>query len=95
MYVSGEFPKGMKWKGNIGDAYIRKIKTAGGKVVIVPHDYSSVDLEHAKTECADTPTTSLSKTRFSSRSASSAALRSVMSTFTPTMRKGSVERLQH
>jgi hypothetical protein len=52
-YVAGEFPKGMKWKSNVTDRYIRKIKEVGGKVVIVPQDYSATDLAQAKTECAD------------------------------------------
>jgi hypothetical protein len=53
-YVDGEFPTGMKWKSNITDRNIRKIKELGGKVVVVNQNYSSVDLEAAKKQCADT-----------------------------------------
>ena len=52
-YVAGKFPKSMKGKSNITDGYIRKIKAAGGKVVIVPQEYSVADLKHAKTECEE------------------------------------------
>ena len=50
-YVEGDFPKGMKWKSNITDRNIRKIKEQGGRVVIVPQDYKTVDLEDARKQC--------------------------------------------
>ena len=50
-YVAGDFPKGMKWKSNITDRNIRKIKEDGGQVVIVPEKYSASDLEEAKKSC--------------------------------------------
>ena len=50
-YVAGEFPQGMKWKSNITDGLIRKVKEKGGRVVIVPTNYSATDLDHAKAEC--------------------------------------------
>lgn len=53
-YVDGEFPHGMKWKSNITDRNIRKIKELGGKVVIVNQNYSQADLDLAKKECGDT-----------------------------------------
>jgi hypothetical protein len=52
-YVAGKFQKSMKGKSNITDDYIRKIKAAGGKVVIIPQSYSAPDLEHARTECEE------------------------------------------
>jgi hypothetical protein len=52
-YVAGEFPKGMKWKSNITDRSIRKIKELGGRVVIVPQNYSQADLEQARKECTE------------------------------------------
>jgi hypothetical protein len=50
-YVAGEFPKGMKFKADIKDKDVRKIKDSGGKVVVVPQDYGTADLEAAKREC--------------------------------------------
>ena len=52
-YVAGDFPKGMKWKSNITDRNVRKIKELGGKVVIVPEKYNSADLEEAKKTCSE------------------------------------------
>lgn len=52
-YVDGDFPQGMKWKSNITDRNIRKIKELGGKVVIVNQNYSAADLEAAKKQCAE------------------------------------------
>jgi len=51
-YVEGDFPKGEKWKSNITDRGIRKIKEKGGKVVVVPAKYSTSDLEDARKQCA-------------------------------------------
>jgi predicted NUDIX family NTP pyrophosphohydrolase len=50
-YVEGDFPEGMKWKSNLTDRNIRQIKQKGGKVVIVPEKYSSIDLEDARKQC--------------------------------------------
>ncbi len=50
-YVAGEFPKGMKWKSNITDRYIRKVKEKGGIVATVPEKYSASDIEEAKKSC--------------------------------------------
>jgi hypothetical protein len=50
-YVEGDFPKGMKWKSNITDRNVRKVKELGGKVVIVPNTYSPTDLEDARHQC--------------------------------------------
>lgn len=52
-YVAGDFPKGMKWKSNITDRNIRKIKELGGRVVIVPQNYTAADLEQAQKSCTD------------------------------------------
>lgn len=54
-YVSGEFPKGMKWKSNITDRYVRKIKDAGWRVVTVPTNYTASDLEFAQKQCSTEP----------------------------------------
>jgi hypothetical protein len=51
-YVAGEFPPGMKWKSNVRDRDVRKIKELGGKVVVVGQDYSIDELESAKKECS-------------------------------------------
>ncbi len=51
-YVAGDFPKGMKWKSNIGDRYVRKIKKMGGRVVVIRRDYSADDLAQAQKACA-------------------------------------------
>ena len=50
-YVSGDFPDEMKWKSNITDRNVRKIKELGGKVVIVNHDYTTDELKHAEENC--------------------------------------------
>jgi hypothetical protein len=50
-YVAGDFPKEMKWKSNIADRNIRKIKELGGRVVVVPTDYHETDLEDARKQC--------------------------------------------
>lgn len=54
-YVAGDFPKEMKWKSNITDRNIRKIKELGGRVVIVPTDYHAADLEDARKQCGNAP----------------------------------------
>jgi hypothetical protein len=41
----------MKWKSNLTDRNIRQLKQKGGKVVIVPEKYSSIDLEDARKQC--------------------------------------------
>jgi hypothetical protein len=45
----------MKWKSNITDRNIRKVKELGGKVVVVNQNYSSADLEDARKQCATPP----------------------------------------
>lgn len=50
-YVAGDFPSGMKWKSNIWDRDIRKVKKLGGKVVILKPDYTAADLDEAKKSC--------------------------------------------
>ena len=50
-YVEGDFPKSMKWKSNVTDRTVRKVKELGGRVVIVPNEYSTVDLEDARKQC--------------------------------------------
>jgi len=42
----------MKWKSNITDRGVRQIKEKGGKIVIVPEKYSTIDLEDARKQCA-------------------------------------------
>ena len=51
-YVAGDFPAPMKFKSNVTDRNVRKIKELNGKVVIVPQDYSQADLEDARKQCA-------------------------------------------
>jgi hypothetical protein len=51
-YVEGDFPKGMKWKSNITDRTVRKVKEMGGRVVTVPTNYTTADLEDARKQCA-------------------------------------------
>ncbi len=50
-YVAGEFPPGMKWKSNVTDRYVRKMKESGWKVLTVPEKYSAADLEFAQKQC--------------------------------------------
>lgn len=50
--MEGDFPKGQKWKSNITDRSIRKIKELGGKVVVVPDKASVEQLEDARKQCA-------------------------------------------
>jgi len=55
-YVDGDFPKGMKWKSNVTDRTVRKIKEMDGKVVIVPNVYTPGELADARKECKAEPT---------------------------------------
>jgi hypothetical protein len=50
-YVAGDFPRGMKWKSNIRDRDVRKIKKLGGRVVIVNQNYNGEDLKQAQESC--------------------------------------------
>lgn len=50
-YVAGDFPEGMKWKSNITDGTIRKVKKMGGKVAIIRSDYTSDDLAQTLKGC--------------------------------------------
>ncbi len=52
-YVAGDFPTGLKFKSNIGDGYVRKIKEKGGKIIVLPAKYSIADLEQAKASCKE------------------------------------------
>jgi hypothetical protein len=54
-YIEGDFPAPMKWKSNVRDRDIRKIKELGGKVVIVPDKASLEQLEDARKQCAAKP----------------------------------------
>lgn len=56
-YVAGDFPPDMKWKSNITDRNIRKIREKGGKVIVIQPNYSMADLEQAKTACSATEKT--------------------------------------
>jgi len=60
-YVAGDFPKNMKWKSNVTDRDIRKIKAEGGRVIVVKQDYGVADLEAAKRECAAPPESAVGK----------------------------------
>jgi len=50
-YVAGDFPPKMKWKSNISDGDIRKVKENGGKVVVIPANYKMEDLDDARKQC--------------------------------------------
>jgi hypothetical protein len=52
-YVEGDFPADMKWKSNVTDRTVRKVKQLGGKVVTVPNAYSPADLEDARKQCKE------------------------------------------
>lgn len=52
-YVAGDFPKGMKWKSNIPDRDIRKIKNVGGKVVTLQPNYTADELAQAQKACRE------------------------------------------
>jgi hypothetical protein len=52
-YVEGDFPAEMKWKSNVTDRTVRKVKQLGGKVVTVPNAYSAADLEDARKQCKE------------------------------------------
>ena len=41
----------MKWKSNISDGDIRKVKENGGKVVVIPANYKMEDLDDARKQC--------------------------------------------
>lgn len=50
-YVEGDFPKGMKFRSNIRDNAVRKVKELGGLVFTVPTIYTPADLEDARNQC--------------------------------------------
>ncbi len=50
-YVEGEFPSKMKFKSNVGDGDVRKVKELGGKVVVIKADYTLADLQDAREQC--------------------------------------------
>lgn len=52
-YVAGDFPKGMKWKSNITDRNIRKIKELGGLVVTLNSNYTASELAQAQKACRE------------------------------------------
>jgi len=52
-YVEGDFPKGMKWKSNVTDRTVRKVKELGGHVITVPNAYTPADLEDARKQCKE------------------------------------------
>lgn len=54
-YVEGDFPKGMKWKSNITDRTVRKVKELGGRVITVPNAYTPADLDDARKQCVSGP----------------------------------------
>jgi len=41
----------MKWKSNITDRNIRKVKELGGQVVVIKPDYNAEDLAQAQKAC--------------------------------------------
>lgn len=51
-YVAGDFPQGMKWKSNVTDRTIRKVKELGGRVITIQDKYTPSELEQAKAECS-------------------------------------------
>lgn len=50
-YVEGDFPKGIKFRSNIRDNAVRKVKELGGLVFTVPTIYTPADLEDARNQC--------------------------------------------
>ena len=50
-YVAGDFPPTMKWKSNVRDRAIRKIKQLGSRVVTVNEDYTVEELKAARQQC--------------------------------------------
>jgi hypothetical protein len=50
-FVEGDFPKGMKWKSNVTDRNVRKIKELGGRVITIPTNYTVADLADAREQC--------------------------------------------
>ena len=51
-YVEGDFPKGFKFRTEIRDKHVRKIKELGGKIVIIKTDYTPADLLDARNRCS-------------------------------------------
>jgi hypothetical protein len=51
-YVTGDFPKGMKFQSALRDSDINKIRQKGGRVIILVPNYTSSDLDEAKKSCA-------------------------------------------
>lgn len=50
-YVEGDYPKDFKFRTEIRDKHIRKIKELGGKIQIIKSDYTPTDLADARKRC--------------------------------------------
>jgi hypothetical protein len=50
-YVEGNYPSGFKWRSELGDGDVRDLQQKGGKMVVLPPDYQSSDLEDARKQC--------------------------------------------
>jgi hypothetical protein len=45
----------MKWKSNVTDRTVRKVKALGGRVITIPTSYAPADLEDARKQCEAEP----------------------------------------
>lgn len=52
-YVEGDFPKAMKFHGELNDKDIRQIQDNGSKVVMLAPDYKLPDLDDARKQCSE------------------------------------------
>jgi hypothetical protein len=52
-YLAGEYPPGVPFRSQIKDKDVDKIRTKGGRVIILDPKYTHDDLEKAKKQCSE------------------------------------------
>jgi hypothetical protein len=50
-YVEGNYPAKFKWRSELSDRDVRELQQKGGKMVVLPTNYQSPDLEDARKQC--------------------------------------------
>lgn len=52
-YLAGDFPQGISFHSEIKDKEVDKIKSKGGRVIILDPHYTHDDLDKAKHDCGE------------------------------------------
>jgi hypothetical protein len=53
LYLAGEYPPGIPFRSQIKDKDVDKIRSKGGRVIILDTKYTHDDLEKAKKQCSE------------------------------------------